>query len=86
MPTLQSPSSDPKANGRCSVGSLKRAKNRSMVEQEEESEEVNSNINLILISNINLIFIATINLTLNIFIVTMFRWHKTGKTGELYQA
>ena len=50
-----------------------------MVEQEEESEEVN--INLILISNINLIFIV-----LNIFIVTMFRWHKTGKTGELYQA
>ena len=84
MPTLQSPSSDPKANGRCSVGSLKRAKNRSMVEQEEESEEVN--INLILIFNINLIFIATINLTLNIFIVTMSRWHKTGKMGELYQA
>ena len=84
MPTLQSPSSDPKANGRCSVGSLKRAKNRSMVEQEEESEEVN--INLILIFKINLIFIVTINLTLNIFIVTMFRWHKTGKTGELYQA
>ena len=58
------------------MGSLKRAKNRSMVEQEEESEEV----------NINLILIVNINLTLNIFIVTMFRWHKTGKTGELYQA
>ena len=60
------------------MGSLKRAKNRSMVEQEEESEEVNINNNLILIVNITL--------TLNIFIVTMFRWHKTGKTGELYQA
>ena len=58
------------------MGSLKRAKNRSMVEQEEESEEV----------NINLILIVTITLTLNIFIVAIFRWHKTGKTGELYQA
>ena len=39
VPTLQSPSSDPKANGRAVVGSLKRAKNRPMTEQEEEEEE-----------------------------------------------
>ena len=62
VPTLQSPSSDPKANGRVGVGSLKRAKNRPMTErEEEESEEVGFiGINLILIASIiNLIIIVS---------------------------